>query len=221
MQLPGLVTVKPEQTDTIGKLAHMMGESFMEELWTGAWLESLDVLGTTSERKLEISREIIRHDFIVGSEYECCYMLPDFAAGAGAYLSSDLKGRVWSDLEDEATDLMAEAVLTEEEKSALFERAEEMKPISNFKWMIPENEGRDFIHFVSIGVNPDMRGSGAFRRLMTPFFDYADDHGLNCYLECYSDRLEALYGHFGFETAHRFSDPAFDAYERAMVRTPR
>ena len=96
-----------------------------------------------------------------------------------------------------------------------------MEPISNFKWMIPETEGKDFIHFFSVGVNPDMRGSGAFRRLVTPFLDYADQHGLNCYLECYTDRLESLYGHFGFETEHRFTDPNFDVYERAMVRTPR
>ena len=221
MQLPGLVTVKPDQTDTIEKLAHMMGKSFMEELWTEAWLESLDCLGTTDERKLEISRAIMKYDFMVGTRHQCCYMLPDFAAGAGAYLSSDLGGRIWSDLEDEATELMAEATLTDDEKAALFKRAEEMGGISNFKWMVPEADGDDFIHFFSIGVNPDMRGSGAFRRLMAPFLEFADSCGINCYLECYTDRLESLYGHFGFETVHRFTDPAFDVYERAMVRTPR
>lgn len=221
MQLPGLVTVKPDQTDAIDKLSSMMGVSFMEELWTEAWLESLDSLNATDERKLEISRAIMKYDFMVGTHYQCCYLLPDFAAGAGAYLSSDLDGRIWNDLEDEATELMAEAVLTTEEKAALFKRAEEMEAISNFKWMTSEAQDEDFIHFFSIGVNPDMRGTGAFRRLMTPFLDYADQQGINCYLECYTDRLESLYGHFGFETVHRFTDPAFDVYERAMVRTPR
>lgn len=221
MQLPGLVTVEPDQIETIEKLACMMGKSFMEELWTEAWLEALNEIGTTADRKLEISSAIMKYDFIVGTPFECCYMLPDMAAGTGAYLSSDLKGNIWSDLEDQATEMMAEAVLTEEEKTALYKRAVEMEPISNFKWMIPETEGKDFIHFFSVGVNPDMRGSGAFRRLVTPFLDYADQHGLNCYLECYTDRLESLYGHFGFETVHRFTDPKFDVYERAMVRTPR
>lgn len=220
MQLPGIVTVKPEQTDVIEKLAHIMGESFMEELWTRVWLESLDELETSAERKLEISRAIMKYDFIVGTPYQCCYMLPDMAAGAGAYLSSDLKGRIWNDLEDEASELMAKATLTEEEMAALAKRAEEMKPISNFKWMVDHAGGEDFIHFFSLAVNPEARGTGAFRRLMTPFFAYADAHGINCYLECYTDQLEGLYGHFGFEPVSRYSDPAFDIVERTMVRTP-
>ena len=112
MQLPGLVTVEPDQIETIEKLACMMGKSFMEELWTEAWLEALDEIGTTADRKLEISRAIMKYDFIVGTPFECCYMLPDMAAGTGAYLSSDLKGNIWSDLEDQATEMMAEAVLT-------------------------------------------------------------------------------------------------------------
>ncbi|WP_139652066.1 GNAT family N-acetyltransferase [Raoultibacter phocaeensis] len=221
MQLSGLVTVQPEQTKTIDKLASMMGVSFLEEPWTEVWLESLDAIGTTDERKLEISRAIMKYDFTVGAPHECCYMLPNFAAGAGAYLSSDLEGRIWNDLEDEAIEMMANAVLTEAEKAALFQRADEMEGISNFKWMVDETEGEAFIHFFSLGVNRDMRGSGAFRRLMTPFLEYADAHGINCYLECYSDHLESLYGHFGFRTVHRFRDPAFSVYERAMVREPR
>lgn len=221
MQLPGLITVQPEQRETIDQLAHMMGESFMEERWTASWLSVLDALGTNDERKLEISQAIMKYDFTVGTPYECCYMLPDMAAGTGAYLSSDLKGRIWNDLEDEAMSMMAEATLNDKEKAALSRRAEEMKGISNFRWMIEHAAHAEFIHFFSIGVNADMRGSGAFRRLMTPFLAHADELGINCYLECYNDRLESLYGHFGFETARRFSDPAFDIVERAMVRSPR
>lgn len=221
MQLPGLITVQPEQTETINNVAHMMGKSFMEELWTEIWLESLDPLGADESRKLEISRAIMKYDFTLGAPYQCCYMLPDMAAATGAYLSSDLKGRVWNDIEDEATALMAEATLTDDEKAAILKRAVEMEEISNFSWMIDHAQGSDFIHFFSIGVNSEMRGSGAFRKLVTPFFEYADQHGINCYLECFSDSLEGLYSHFGFETVRQYSDPAFEIIERAMVRTPR
>ena len=44
----------------------------------------------------------------------------------------------------------------------------------------------DFIYFISAGVDPEKRGSGAFRRLFTPFLEYADEHGLACYLDCYT-----------------------------------
>ncbi len=218
MQLPGLITVQPEQREIIDELARMMGRSFMEERWTACWLSALDA---DDGRKLEISRAIMKYDFIVGAPYECCYLLPDLSAGTGAYLSSDLQGRIWSDLEDEAMAMMAESTLTDTEKAALSQRAKEMKGISNFSWMIEHAGNADFIHFFSIGVNADMRGSGAFRKLLTPFLAYADKQGINCYLECYHDRLESLYGHFGFETTQRFSDPAFDIVERAMVRSPR
>ena len=76
----------------------------------------------------------------------------------------------------------------------------------------------DFIYFISAGVDPEKRGSGAFRRLFTPFLEYADEHGLACYLDCYTERLEQLYGHFGFETVERRSIDAFPIEERLMVR---
>lgn len=221
MQLPGIVTVKPEQTDTIERLSLMMGKSFMEELWTEAWLEALDPLKISDARKLEISQAIMKYDFTMGAPYRCCHMLPDMAAATGGYLSSDLAGRTWAELEEEAFTLLAETALTEQEAEALASRADKMKAISNFSWMVDHAHGTDFIHFFSIGVNLDMRGSGAFRKLMTPFFDYADQHDIACYLECYRDSLEGLYKHFGFETIYRFSDPAFDIVERSMIRTPR
>ncbi|MEG0505013.1 MAG: GNAT family N-acetyltransferase, partial [Raoultibacter sp.] len=161
MQLPGLITVQPEQTDVIEQVAHMMGKSFMEELWTEVWLESLDQLGADEDRKLEISRAIMKYDFTLGAPYQCCYMLPDMAAATGAYLSSDLKGQIWSDIEDKATTLMTEAILTDDEKAAMMKRANEMEAISDFSWMIDHAQGSDFIHFFSIGVNSEMRGSGA------------------------------------------------------------
>ena len=68
---------------------------------------------------------------------------------------------------------------------------------------------------------PRRRGSGAFRRLFTPFLEYADEHGLACYLDCYTERLEQLYGHFGFETVERRSIDAFPIEERLMVRRAR
>ena len=99
-----------------------------------------------------------------------------------------------------------------------------MAPITVFEW--EEDEAKrmdapDFSHFYSLGVDRTRRGSGAFRRLMTPFFDYADEHGIPCFLETYSKPLEELYAHFGFETIHEYRDPAFTITERCMVRKPR
>ena len=64
-----------------------------------------------------------------------------------------------------------------------------------------------------------LNNAGVNRR--APFLEYADEHGLACYLDCYTERLEQLYGHFGFETVERRSIDAFPIEERLMVRRAR
>ena len=109
------------------------------------------------------------------------------------------------ELEEESGALLAE-VLTDEEIDVLGPRIEAMDPISSTSWPLERAAAdEDFIYFISAGVDPEKRGSGAFRRLFTPFLEYADEHGLACYLDCYTERLEQLYGHFGFETVERRS----------------
>lgn len=220
MKLPGLITVKPEQTDIIYTLSDMLGESFLEEGWSEVWLSSLDGIGATKERKLEISREIIRNNLNVGAPFECVYTLPDFSAAIGGYLSSELQGQIWNDLEDKSMGLLMQNLLSEEEKVILTERAKEMESISNFKWMLDDANGEDFIHYFAVGVDVRRRGQGALRKVLTPFLDYASDKNIKCYLECYSDRNEAIYAHFGYKTVERFKDPTFDIVERCMIKYP-
>ncbi|MGI6106179.1 MAG: GNAT family N-acetyltransferase [Raoultibacter sp.] len=221
MELPGLIRVRPEETELIDELSNMMGESFLEEGWTQVWLSALDAIGINNQRKLEISRAIIKCNFTIGAPHNCVYMLPDKSAATGAYLSSDLGGRTWGALEDESMENMRREYLSEEESRILGERMHEMGFISNFSWMLEDAQENDFLHFFAIGVDTQKRGSGSFRRLMTPFFDFADSKGLKCYLECYSDKTEGIYSHHGFETVKRFSDPIFDVTERCMIRYPR
>lgn len=192
----------------------------MEEPWTVAWLSALDELGTSLERKLEISRAILYYNFIVGTPYQACYMLPDMAAGAGAYLSSNLNDTTWEVLENQSIEMMMEETLSQEERRALSVKATDMEAISDFEWQRQHARGQEFIHFYALGVNSNLRGSGAFRKLITPFFDYADAHGLNCYLECYDTHLQGLYEHFGFATVQTFSDPSIEIVEYCMARTP-
>ena len=71
------------------------------------------------------------------------------------------------------------------------------------------------------GGRASKRGSGAFRRLTSPFFEYADQQGIPVFLECYADRLVSLYEHVGFEVFRVFEDPAFDVKQVCMVRPPK
>lgn len=220
MNLPGLITVTPDQTDELDALARMVGTCFLEEMWYVTWLEALDELGAGRERKLEITQAVIRSDFEVTAPYGCVLALPDGAGAANVYLRSELDDMEWAELEDESGALLAEQ-LTEEEIDVLGPRIEAMDPISSTSWPLERAAAdEDFLYFISAGVDPARRGSGAFRRLFTPFLDYADQHGLKCYLDCYTDRLEQLYGHFGFEVVERRRTEDFPIEERLMIRKP-
>ena len=221
MNLPGLITVQPDRTEELDALARMVGTCFLEEMWYVTWLEALDELGIGRDRKLEITRAVIRSDYEVTAPYQCVYALPDRAGAANVYLRSELGDVDWTELEEESGALLAE-VLTDEEIDVLGPRIEAMDSISSTSWPLERAAAdEDFIYFISAGVDPEKRGSGAFRRLFTPFLEYADEHGLACYLDCYTERLEQLYGHFGFETVERRSIDAFPIEERLMVRRAR
>lgn len=221
MQLPGLVTVLPDQTEELDALARMVGTCFLEEMWYVTWLEALDELGAGRERKLEITQAVIRSDYEATAPYGCVYALPDRAGAANVYLRSELDDVDWAELEEDSGALLAEQ-LTDEEIDVLGPRIEAMDPISSTSWPLERAAAdEDFVYFISAGVDPAKRGSGAFRRLFTPFLDYADEHGIMCYLDCYTDRLEQLYGHFGFEVVERRSIEEFPIVERLMIRKPR
>lgn len=218
MNLPGLITVQPDRTEELDALARMVGTCFLEEMWYVTWL---DVPGMSDERKLAVTQAAIRSDYAVTAPYQCVYALPDHAGAANVYLRSELGDVDWTELEEESGTLLAE-VPTDEEIDVLGPRIEAMDPISSTSWPLERAAAdEDFIYFISAGVDPEKRGSGAFRRLFTPFLEYADEHGLACYLDCYTERLEQLYGHFGFETVERRSIDAFPIEERLMVRRAR
>lgn len=220
MQLPGLITVQPNQKELISDLATMMGTSFMEEEWTRLLLRGLDSIDAPYERKLAISRAIFACDFDIAAPLQACYTTEDTAACAGGYLASELGEISWAQCEEQAFKTLTNTVLTEEETHLLTQQMSSMEPISNFGWEIDAAQGGDFIHFYALGVDPNKRGSGAFRRLVEPFFTYADQEGIPCFLETFSDKLESLYTHMGFRTVEVIRDPRFDITERCMRRDP-
>ena len=224
MNLPGLITIQPDQPETLKHAARVIGEAFMEENWFLTWMSALDAIGATEERKRELVVASFEGSFEMHAPYQAVYATEDLAGIAGAYLASEfsaLGAPDHEDLEERGSELRVEPLLTPEESRLLSEQAERMAPISDFSWAADHAEGADHIYFFAWAVDSSKRGSGAFRRLITPFFDYADKHGINCYLECYSDSLQSLYEHVGFELIDVLSDPQFEVTERRMVRRPR
>lgn len=220
MKLSGLITISPDQTELLRETADMMGESFMEENWFITWLSALDSIGTSYERKLELIRAVFLDDLSVHTPYQGVYVLEDKTAACGGYLYSDLQGHTHSELENKSGEALT-AIATKEELDLLAEQNKKMEAISDFDWARKHANEQDHIYFYAWAVDKNARGTHALTRLLTPFFAKADNEGLNCYLECYADRLQSMYEHLGFELLDTLHDPQFDVYERRMVRYPK
>lgn len=89
MQLPSLISISPDDGATLKRLADMMGESFMEEMWFKTWLEGLDALGVSEARKLEIMRAYFLDDLTAMAKRRGVYALEDLTAATGGYLASE------------------------------------------------------------------------------------------------------------------------------------
>lgn len=223
MNLPGIVTLKASDEDRINALADMAGESFMEEFMTQ---ELLSVLPVDYAEKLKISRIILRSNLAAAVTYEGACCTEDDSALAIAYLKSDLGSLNWEDVESQADTDAINSIDEPTIREALLGQLQKMEPITNFGWQkefadpSQENPSGNFVHFCFLAVDKNKRGTGAFRRLVNPYLDYADEHSFPCFLETYSDSLERLYEHFGFKTVKAFKSPTFRIYERCMMRPP-
>lgn len=219
MNLPGIITVSPDQPTLLERAARILGDSFVEEGWTSTWLSCLDELGTTRRRKQEILHAQYLDELGSHAPYQGVYLLEDGTAALGGYLYSELKGLTHTELQAQSQENYL-ATVTPQEHEALTRQEKRMEPISQFDWTREREREGDHIYFYMWAVDKTARGKGSLRRMVTPFFDYADRHALNCYLECYSDRLQSMYEHLGFELIDVLSDPAFEVTERRMVRRP-
>lgn len=220
MELPGLIRIQSNQTDLLRKAAKMMGTSFMEEMWFITWLSALDKIGTSESRKEELMHAVFMDDLTSHAPYQGVYALPDLSAVTEGYLYSDLDGMTHSAIEEQSGKYFLETA-TKEELELLDAQAQKMEAISEFDWARVLEQDNDHIYFYAWAVDPQARGTGALRKLLAPIFKYADEYNLNCYLDCYADRLQHMYEHLGFELIDELHSPDFEVYERRMIRRPR
>ena len=220
MHISGLVTVPESDEALVKRAVEIIGASFSEEQWFVAWADCLNALGATDERKRAVILAAVEDSLRAHLPYEGVYVLEDLSAAIGCYRASELGGLTHPEVE-ESRSACVDAITALEERALLEERARAMAPVSDFGWAPTASQGHDHIYAYALAVSPDARGTGALRRLFEAVFSYADREGLDVYLECYTDRLEQLYGHFGFELIDVLSVPELDLHEHRMVRRAR
>jgi GNAT superfamily N-acetyltransferase len=105
-------------------------------------------------------------------------------------------------------------------RDALKARLEQMEDLVNGSWMGRFCTG-DFRYIASICVDEAYRGTGVFGRLMDPLIAECDRLRIPLCLECYSERLVALYGNRGFEVVDTVHNLELNLTEYCMIRPPR
>lgn len=219
MQLPGLITLDPQDEAALERAAHVISHAFLEEPWFTEWLTALDVLGTSTSRKREILYAELRGEIDELSTVGGVLVTPDFSAVAGGYHQSDLGGGRSHDLFERAKKRYAH-LYTPDEARLLEEKSRQMEAVSVFDWAFDEMNGEDHIYFSFWGVDKNARKKGTFRQLTNPIFEFADNRQIPVFLDCCSAPLQSLYEHVGFELIEAHKGIDLPIYERRMVRYP-
>jgi GNAT superfamily N-acetyltransferase len=89
----------------------------------------------------------------------------------------------------------------------------------NLSWYKSVVKGRHYRMKV-IAIDPMLRGTGAFRRLITPALDYADRERIPAVLETHNPKNVGLYEHFGFELVRTITSPETHISQYCMIRKP-
>lgn len=91
--------------------------------------------------------------------------------------------------------------------------------VLNLNWHKEHVNGRHY-RLKVIAVDKSLRGSGAFRRLITPMLAYADQNRIPVVLETHKLSNVGLYEHFGFTLVKTITHPSTEIKQYCMIRYP-
>jgi ribosomal protein S18 acetylase RimI-like enzyme len=91
--------------------------------------------------------------------------------------------------------------------------------VLNLNWHKEHVNGRHYRVKV-IAIDKTLRGSGAFRRLITPVLEYAGKNQMPVVLETHNLSNVGLYEHFGFNLVKTIAHPSTEIKQYCMIRYP-
>jgi GNAT superfamily N-acetyltransferase len=94
-----------------------------------------------------------------------------------------------------------------------------VKNVVNFKWQ-KEFIKNGYYRIKIVAVDKELRGTGAFRRLVTPVLDHCDELNIPIVLETHNYNNVGLYEHFGFQLVKTIESGDTDVKQYCMIRNP-
>lgn len=101
----------------------------------------------------------------------------------------------------------------------LFKNIRRHRKVLSFDWQ-KEFVPPRYYHIKITAVDKSLRGTGAFRKLISPVIEYAEREGLHMVLETHNKSNIGLYEHFGFELVKTISSPETPIEQYCMIRKP-
>ncbi len=115
--------------------------------------------------------------------------------------------------------LLLRRLLSKEDFRTMWDNLKLYDKVMDLKWPYRHIKG-DFYYVKVVAIDPAIRGSGAFRKLMSPVLDGCDDRGLPIVLESHDERVAAIYSHYGFETVEVIEQDGLNVRQHCMIRRP-
>lgn len=110
-------------------------------------------------------------------------------------------------------------ILKKEDTDILKENGEYMEKIHPGNWIEKHVPGNKF-HILALAVDRDLKGTGAFRRLITPFLNACDELNLPITMEMHNPDYLPICEKFGFEVKEEIESELVDVRCFCLVRQP-
>lgn len=94
-----------------------------------------------------------------------------------------------------------------------------IKNVVNFKWQ-KEFIKNGYYRIKIVAVDKELKGTGAFRRLVTPVLEYYNQKNVPVILETHNYNNVGLYEHFDFKLVKTIETVSTDIKQYCMIRYP-
>ena len=199
-------------TKTLDTIAGYMGQSFLEDPMNKAQLEGI----YQREKLMQAhARLAVKH----ASKINALHLIAnDPRAVMIAYDSKNNRKlrEVWTNVKTIGVTFFT---ISFKEVIRLIRNMKVLVNVLDFKWAVEFVNGRHYRVKV-ISIDKSLRGTGAFRKLITPAIEYADQEQIPMVLETHNPSNVGLYEHFGFKLMKTISSPDTGVQQYCMIREP-
>lgn len=200
------------RSDTIQAVARVMAGSFLEDP-----LNQYNLAGVKNKEELLYQHSILhtRHAVKSGSLYLLDGNPRVFMVGVDSDKASGFADALLNLTIAVKTLLM----LDKQDRKVILTNNKKTRQVVNFTWQKDFVKGR-FYRVKIIAIDKAMRGTGAFRGLITPRIEFCDEQKLPMILETHNPNNVGLYGHFGFELVKTIASQSIEIKQYCMIRQP-